>query len=113
MKDSPRSRNKLDLSVVDKMIVTSPFVDRYKPQGSRREQDFVSQLRKLMIEVLDLGYEEGVSTKADFGARRLGKRGGLKGGVRRAKALSPERRSQIARDAANKRWHPEPTGETK
>lgn len=34
----------------------------------------------------------------------LGRRGGLKGGKARAKALSPERRSEIARKAAKARW---------
>jgi len=34
----------------------------------------------------------------------LGKLGGPKGGPARAKALSPERRSEIARYAAAQRW---------
>jgi len=34
----------------------------------------------------------------------MGKLGGPKGGPARAKALSPERRSEIARKAALKRW---------
>lgn len=33
-----------------------------------------------------------------------GREGGLKGGVQRSKRLSPERRSEIARAAANARW---------
>lgn len=37
-------------------------------------------------------------------AVELGRRGGLKGGKSRAARLTPERRSQIARDAAKKRW---------
>jgi hypothetical protein len=35
----------------------------------------------------------------------LGKLGGLKGGNARAKVLSPKRRSEIARKAANVRWN--------
>jgi hypothetical protein len=34
----------------------------------------------------------------------LGRRGGLKGGKARAEKLSPKRRSDIARLAAQKRW---------
>lgn len=34
----------------------------------------------------------------------LGKLGGLKGGNARAKALSPEKRAEIARRAAESRW---------
>lgn len=37
-------------------------------------------------------------------AKALGRRGGLKGGPARAKKLSPERRSAIARKAAEVRW---------
>jgi hypothetical protein len=34
----------------------------------------------------------------------LGRLGGLKGGKARAQSLSPERRKEIAREAALKRW---------
>jgi hypothetical protein len=34
----------------------------------------------------------------------LGRRGGLKGGKARAAAMTPERRTEIARKAAPKRW---------
>jgi hypothetical protein len=47
--------------------------------------------------------KEGEARKAE--AAELGRRGGLRGGKARKKALSPERRSEIARKAAQKRWH--------
>ena len=34
----------------------------------------------------------------------LGRMGGKRGGKARAKALTPQRRSQIAKEAAKKRW---------
>lgn len=37
-------------------------------------------------------------------AKLLGSLGGKKGGKARALKLSPERRSEIARNAVNKRW---------
>jgi hypothetical protein len=37
-------------------------------------------------------------------ARRLGRRGGLKGGPARAKKLTPKERSESARKAAKVRW---------
>ena len=40
----------------------------------------------------------------DPAAVSLGRRGGLKGGKARAKKLSPEKRSEIARKAAKARW---------
>jgi hypothetical protein len=41
-------------------------------------------------------------------AQMLGKLGGLKGGKARAKALSPERRAEIAQQAAQARWGKKP-----
>jgi hypothetical protein len=46
-----------------------------------------------------------VFTEKNPAAVALGKLGGLKGGNARAKVLSPKRRSEIARKAANVRWH--------
>jgi hypothetical protein len=40
-------------------------------------------------------------------ARKLGRRGGLKGGKARAEKLSDERKSEIARKAAKARWDKE------
>jgi len=42
--------------------------------------------------------------KKNKAAQMLGKLGGLKGGKARAKALSPERRKEIASRAAQARW---------
>lgn len=53
----------------------------------------------------------GVSRPKNEAAVALGRRGGLKGGKARAQALSPSRRSEIARAAAKARWKkPEPDG---
>lgn len=38
-------------------------------------------------------------------AAALGRKGGLKGGKARAKSLSAKRRSEIAKKAAQARWH--------
>lgn len=40
----------------------------------------------------------------DPAAVSLGRRGGLKGGKARAESLSPERRAEIAKKAAEARW---------
>jgi hypothetical protein len=42
--------------------------------------------------------------RKDPGAVRLGRKGGLIGGVVRASMLTPDQRSQIARAAAQARW---------
>jgi len=42
--------------------------------------------------------------RKDPAAVALGRRGGLKGGLARARKLSPEERSEAARKAAKARW---------
>jgi hypothetical protein len=44
----------------------------------------------------------------DPAAVSLGRRGGLKGGKARAEKLTPEQRSEIAKRAAQARWHTRP-----
>jgi hypothetical protein len=51
-----------------------------------------------------LSYGLSMAKRKNKAAQALGKLGGLKGGKARAKALSPERRKEIARDAALARW---------
>jgi hypothetical protein len=43
--------------------------------------------------------------KKDFNAKALGHKGGLKGGKARAEKLTPEQRKEIAKKAAQARWH--------
>ena len=49
--------------------------------------------------------EQAAAEGKDPLAVELGRRGGLKGGKVRAKRLSKKRRSEIARKAAQARWH--------
>jgi hypothetical protein len=64
-----------------------------------------NQLAKL---IADIATGDAPPDKVDDGkdpaAVALGRKGGLKGGDARAKTLSPERRSAIAKTAAAKRW---------
>jgi hypothetical protein len=68
-----------------------------------------NQLGKLIV-ALSLGEAEEAPepTQADTGkdpaAVALGRRGGLKGGKARAKALSAKKRKEIAKKAAKARW---------
>lgn len=63
-----------------------------------------------MIVALSLGEESEIVAPApadsgkDPAAVALGRKGGLKGGAARAKALSPAKRKAIAKKAATKRW---------
>ncbi len=68
-----------------------------------------NQLGKLIV-ALSLGEADepaepvAADTGKDPAAVALGRKGGLKGGAARAKALSAKRRKEIAKKAAAKRW---------
>lgn len=59
-----------------------------------------NQLAKLMIDIASGDVEEAEKTTTEKRASTAGK----KGGPARAKALTPEQRSQIASLAAQARW---------
>jgi hypothetical protein len=62
------------------------------------------QLAKLIGDIATGQVEDKVEDNRDPAAVALGRKGGLAGGKARAKSLSPEKRSDIARKAAAKRW---------
>lgn len=70
----------------------------------KRPRD-VNQLAKLIV---DIATGECDETPPDNGkdpaAVALGRKGGLKGGAARAKKLTAQERSEIAKKAAEKRW---------
>lgn len=66
-------------------------------------------LNQLAASIVDQATSEEPETKdeddgKDPNAVALGRKGGLKGGPARAKKLTPEQRSEIAKKAAAKRW---------
>ena len=63
----------------------------------KRPRD-ANQLAKM---IADIATGEDVEHRPDTSAQR---KGGLKGGVNRATALSPEQRAEMARLAAEARW---------
>jgi len=65
-----------------------------------------NQLAKLIADIATGQINDALITDdgRDLAAVVLGRRGGLKGGRARAKALSPARRQEIARVAAAARW---------
>ena len=67
----------------------------------------INQLAKVITDQVTEGkpIKETEPTKAkNPAAVALGRLGGLKGGKARAEKLSPEKRKEIARKAAEKRW---------
>lgn len=72
-----------------------------------RDQVAASVASKVILK----GPESGMPRKKNPAAVALGKLGGLKGGKARAAALSPARRSAIARKAARARWRLDTVGD--
>jgi len=72
--------------------------------GKRRkkEHDFAVTAFRVMQETTGQ-IEEELKPAIDYKA--LGRKGGLKGGKARANKLTPERRSEIAKNASVARWH--------
>ena len=70
------------------------------PQGQKRPRDVVSNAVKVMRIATGEEEEEYEDDGKDPAAKALG----AKGGKARAEKLTPERRSEIARKAASKRW---------
>ena len=70
------------------------------PQGQKRPRDVVSNAVKVMRIATGEEEEEYEDDGKDPAAKALG----AKGGKARAEKLTAERRSEIARKAAAKRW---------
>ena len=68
-------------------------------QMPKRPRD-TNQLAKMIVN-LTTGDE---TEKPESVKAQSGRKGGLKGGTARAESLTPERRSEIAKKAAEKRW---------
>ena len=76
------------------------------PQKTKRPGD-PSQLARLIVEQATRGAQDETVTDElvrSQMAKLLGQRGGLSGGPARAAALTPKRRTEIAKKAAAKRW---------
>ena len=63
-----------------------------------------NQLAKMVVDLATGEASDPVQATSTDSAASFGRRGGLKGGRARAQALSPERRSEIAQQAAQLRW---------
>jgi len=62
------------------------------------------QLAKLIGDIATGQVQDGAEDGKDPAAVARGAKGGAIGGKSRAEALSPERRAEIAKAAASKRW---------
>jgi hypothetical protein len=75
--------------------------------GMAKKHKDVNQIAKSIVDIAT-GESKNETPKQDDGknaaAVQLGRLGGLKGGSARAKSLTAERRAEIAKKAAAKRW---------
>ena len=71
------------------------------PKGEKRPADVIGAAVKVM-RIATGEIEEGI--EADDGKDKAAQELGRKGGKARAEKLSKEKRAEIARAAANKRW---------
>jgi hypothetical protein len=67
------------------------------PKRSSKRDDFQNALRVVEKAI-------GGTLKKNPAAVALGRRGGLKGGKARAESMTPQRRKEIAQQAAKTRW---------
>jgi general stress protein YciG len=73
------------------------------PKHPKRPRDF-SQAAKFVVDVATGQREDREPTPEEQGKDPAAAAMGRKGGAARAKAISPERRTEIARKGAQKRW---------
>lgn len=69
----------------------------------KRPRD-ANKLAKRIVDIATGDVEDDPYEGKDPAAVELGRRGGLKGGAARARSLTPEQRSEIAKKAADARW---------
>ena len=70
------------------------------PKGEKRPADVIGNA----VKVMRIATGEAEETGREPG-KEYARKGGLKGGAARAAKLSPEKRTEIAKKAAQKRWH--------
>jgi len=77
------------------------------PKTPKRPRD-LNQWAKRMVDIATGETSDHEPTPEEQGkdpaAVALGRKGGLKGGKARAESMTPERRAEIAKKAATRRW---------
>jgi hypothetical protein len=77
---------------------------RTMPENRLKRPRDPAQLAKLMIDIASGEVEDREPTPEERGVDPAASAMGKKGGPARADSMSPERRAQIAKKAAEKRW---------
>ncbi len=77
-------------------------------RSSKKRPRDLNQLAAKIAEIATEGEKPAPDSGKNPAAVALGRLGGKKGGAARASRLTPERRSEIARQGAAKRWAANP-----
>lgn len=86
------------------LIVTSAYPRNMHKRSSTGRKDLNQLAKSIEDQAIGDALKHSVQPEKNPAAVALGRLGGLKGGIARAKSLSEARRSEIAKDAATKRW---------
>jgi hypothetical protein len=70
----------------------------------KKEHDFAVTAFRVVQEATGQIEPKAEKVQKEYDYKALGRKGGLKGGRARANKLTPERRNEIARKAAQARW---------
>lgn len=73
-------------------------------KGKQGPEDFAQNAFRVFQQAIGEEPKEEPPTEKNPAAVELGRLGGLKGGKARAEKLTPEQRSEIARNAVKARW---------
>ena len=71
----------------------------------RKDEDFATNALRVVEQAIGGKLADGGEHCSAPRAVAAGSKGGRKGGTARAKALTPEQRSEIAKKAAESRWN--------
>jgi len=95
----------LEVDSVEPLVRRVSYSDRHMNSYgmSKRPRD-PNKLAKLIVGIAIGETDDTISEEKKNPKARHGQAGGLKGGVSRAKALSPNQRRKIAVKAARARW---------
>ena len=92
----------MDLTLLDRVSIKD-----YLCRMAKTKRPTDTNQRAFLITQIATGEVEETKEEKDLikaAASAMGRKGGLKGGKARAKALSSKRRSEIAKKAAKARW---------
>lgn len=85
-------------------VIYSNCNTKNMPKRSSKKSKDVNEIATAIVDVISSINDNSLELKKNPAAVELGRLGGKKGGIARAKKLTPKKRSEIAKKAARARW---------